>query len=104
MERCSEILEDVGGGSLRLKDQLFPGKGGRNSPPVGVPAVAQRAKNPTAAARVAVEVQGGSPAQWAKGSGVATAVAWIQSLAQELPYAVSRAIKTKQTQKPPLLV
>ena len=32
-------------------------------------------------------------AQWVKGSGVATAVARIQSLAQELPYAVSVAIK-----------
>ena len=33
------------------------------------------------------------PVQWVKGSGVATAVARIQSLAQELPYAKGAAIK-----------
>ena len=32
--------------------------------------------------------------QWVKASGVAAAVAQIQSLAQELPYAVGAAIKT----------
>ena len=44
------------------------------------------------------------PAQWLKGSGIATAaaqvtVAWIQSLAQQLPYAMDAAtkLKTKQT-------
>ena len=33
------------------------------------------------------------PVQWLKGSSVATAVARIQSLAQELPYAVGEALK-----------
>ena len=33
------------------------------------------------------------PAQWVKGSGVATAAAGIQSLAEELPYAKGVAIK-----------
>ena len=51
------------------------------------PAVAQWVKNPTAAAGVSAEVQG------VKWSGVATAVAWIQSLAQELLYTTSVAIK-----------
>ena len=52
------------------------------------------------------------PVQWVKGSGVAVAVAWvvteawIQSLAQELSYAMGLAIKTnkqtnKQTKKKP---
>ena len=42
------------------------------------------------------------PVQWVKGSGVAaavvqvTAAAWIQSLAQELPYATGAAIKKKK--------
>lgn len=34
-------------------------------------------------------------AQWAKGSGIAAAVAQTQSLVQELPYAVGVAIKLK---------
>ena len=34
-------------------------------------------------------------AQWVKGSGMATAAAWIQSLFWELPYATGVAIKTK---------
>ena len=34
-----------------------------------------------------------SPAQWVKGSGIVTAAAWIQSLASELPYVTSAAIK-----------
>ena len=29
------------------------------------------------------------PAQWVKGSSVVAAVAWIQTLAQELPYAAA---------------
>ena len=33
--------------------------------------------------------------QWGKGSGVTTAVDWIQSLAQEIPYAQGAAIKIK---------
>ena len=47
----------------------------------------------------AVSVTG--PAQWVKGSGVAsasaqvTAVAWIHPLAQEHPYAMGVAIKKK---------
>ena len=39
-----------------------------------------------------------SPAQWVKGSGAATAVAWIQSLAGELPYAMGVAIKKLENQ------
>ena len=44
-------------------------------------------------------------AQWVKGSGIVTAapqvvaVAQIQSLARELPYAAGVAIKLKQTKK-----
>ena len=34
-----------------------------------------------------------SPVQWVKGSSFATAVAWIQFLAWELPYATGVAIK-----------
>ena len=34
-----------------------------------------------------------------KGSSIATAMAWIQSLAQELPYAAGMTIKNKQTHK-----
>ena len=33
-----------------------------------------------------------SPAQWVKGSCIAAAAAWIQSLAQELPYAARACI------------
>ena len=46
-------------------------------------------KNPTAMAQVTVEVQVLSlaPVQWVEGSSIATAVAWIQSLAQKLPHA-----------------
>ena len=63
---------------------------------IGVPAMAQWVKNPTAAAWVAAEVQVWFLAlQWAKGSSVATAVAWIQSLAQKFPYAVDAAMKLK---------
>ena len=36
------------------------------------------------------------PVQLVKGSGFVTAAAWIQSLAQELPYATSAAIKKLQ--------
>ena len=42
-----------------------------------------------------------SPVQWVKGSDIAPAVAqvinvtWIQSLAQELPYAMGAAVKLK---------
>ena len=55
----------------------------------------QWVKNPASAALVPVEVRVQSPApeQWVKGSGVAAAVAQIQSLAQELPYAAGVAIK-----------
>ena len=57
-------------------------------------------KNPPAAAWVAKEVQLSIPSlvQWVKGSGIAatvawfTIVAWIQTLAQECPYAVRVAI------------
>ena len=37
-----------------------------------------------------------SPVQWVKGS---AAVAWIQSLAQELPYATDTAVKLKKINK-----
>ena len=37
--------------------------------------------------------------QWVKGSGMATAMARIQSLAQELPYAADVAIKLKKERK-----
>ena len=47
------------------------------------------AQDPTAMALAAMEGKAQSPAQhqWVKGSSVATAVAWIQSLAQKLLYA-----------------
>ena len=57
--------------------------------------VAQWVKNLMAAAQVAAEAQVQSPA-WGsgcQGSGVATAAAWIQSLARELPYGTGAAIK-----------
>ena len=38
-------------------------------------------------------------AQWVKGSGFVAAAAWIQSVAQELPYAVGAAIKKQKTTK-----
>ena len=38
-----------------------------------------------------------SPAQWVKGSSVASAAAWTQSLAGELPYAMGVALKKKKT-------
>ena len=55
----------------------------------------QRVKNPSTVAWVTVEAQVGS---WSgavgyKGSSVAKPATWIQSLAQELPYAASVAIK-----------
>ena len=63
-------------------------------------AIAQWIKNLTAVAQVTVEAGSISASvQWVKGPGIATAVvnvagaAWIQSLAQELPYATSVAIK-----------
>ena len=57
--------------------------------------VAKWVKNPTTAIQVSV---GGScliasPVQWVKGSSVAEAVAWSQSLAWEFPYALAVAIK-----------
>ena len=39
--------------------------------------------------------------EWVQVSGVAAAVAWIQSLAQEIPHAMGAAIKLKQTNKTP---
>ena len=66
----------------------------------GVPVVVQWVKNLTAVTLVAGEVQVQSwLEQWVKGSGVATAAAWvavgtwIQSLAWELPYALDAALK-----------
>ena len=44
-------------------------------------------------------------AQWVKGSGIATAVARIQSLTQELPHGAGVAIKgKKQTNKNPQIL
>ena len=37
-----------------------------------------------------------SPAQWVKGSSVASGAAWTQSLAGELPYAMGVALKKKK--------
>ena len=65
---------------------------------IGVPALAQGVKNPTAAARVAAEVWVRSPAwhRGVKGSGVAAAAAQIRCQARELPYAVGAAVKGKK--------
>ena len=61
------------------------------------PAVAQRVKYPNAAAWVAVEVKVWPPAPSSgfKVSGIATAVAQIQPLVWELPYAIGAVIKKK---------
>ena len=40
-----------------------------------------------------------SPAQQVKGSGVAAAAAWIQSLVQDLPYAAGVTITLKEEKK-----
>ena len=37
--------------------------------------------------------------QWVKGPGLATAAAWVRSLAEELPYIVSEAKKKKKKKK-----
>ena len=65
---------------------------------LGVPFMAQEVKNLTAVAQVAEEAQVRSLGWHSglKGSGVAAAAAWIQSLAQELPYAVGAAVKLKR--------
>ena len=61
--------------------------------------MAQWVKNLTTVAQASVKVQVWSPAQWVKGPTVAaaavlvTAVAQIQSVTRELPYAVAVAIK-----------
>ena len=68
---------------------------------IGVPAVAPWVKNPAAEAWVTGEMQVCSlvQLQWVKGSSIApaatqvTAMAWIQSLAQELLFALGAAIK-----------
>ena len=72
----------------------------------GVLAITQRVNNPIAAAQVAAEVWVLSLAQRSglkdlglSSYGVGLAVAWIQSLAQELPYAVGMAIKGKKKKK-----
>ena len=58
----------------------------------------QWVKKLTAAVWVAVEARIQSPAQCSelKLSCVAAAVAWIQTLAQELPYAVGATLKKKK--------
>ena len=68
----------------------------------------QWVKNPTAAALVTVEawiqslaeLQGSSVAE---GMAQVAAVAWIHSLAQELPYAAGTAIKKKKRKEKKLL-
>ena len=59
-----------------------------------VPAAAQLVKNPTSVAWVAGSIP--SPVQWIKGSRIAAAVTQIQSLAQELPYAMGAEIEKKK--------
>ena len=54
--------------------------------------MAQWVKNPVAAAQMTEYMWVQSPAQWVKGSGVAAAAAQVQSLASELPSAVSMTI------------
>ena len=57
----------------------------------------QWVKDPTAVARVTMEVKLiPGPELWVKGSSIAAAVAWIQLLGQELPYATGAAIKEKR--------
>ena len=70
---------------------------------IGIPVMVQWVKNLTAAALVAERCGFDSQlVQWVKGSGTVTAVArvaavaWIQSLAWELSYAMSTAIKKKR--------
>ena len=58
---------------------------------IGVAAVAQWVKNLTAAAGGVSLIPG--PGTVVKGSGIAAASAGIQSLAEELPYAMGAAIK-----------
>ena len=81
-----------------MKNQIFNLK--QKQEYKGVPAMAQWLKHSTVAAWVNCRGAGliPSPAQWVKGSGVAqvTSAARIQSLAQELPYATSEAIKKKK--------
>ena len=58
-------------------------------------------KNLNAAAQAAVEAQVRSPAPvpWVEGSSIATVTAQIQSLAQELLYAMGAAILKKEKKK-----
>ena len=60
--------------------------------------MAQWVKNLTAAAWVTCRGAAliSHPAQWGKGSGVATAAAHLQSLTWELPYAMGVAMKLKK--------
>ena len=68
--------------------------------------MAQWVKNRTSAACITMDASlHPSPAQWVKGSGVATALAsvkataQIQSLAWECPFAADAAIKKKKKKK-----
>ena len=63
--------------------------------------VAQWVKHPTAAAQICCRAMGviPGPAQWVKGSRVATAAVQIQSLVQELPYAMGAAVKLKKKKR-----
>ena len=60
----------------------------------------QWVKNPTEVALVAVEARVQFLAQWVKGCSIAAAVARIQSLAWELPYAAGTAIKNNNKEFP----
>ena len=66
------------------------------------PTVVHWVKNPTAMAPAAAEAWVFflcSPVQWVKGCGLAIAMAVVQSLAQERPYATDVAIKKLVTRK-----
>lgn len=61
---------------------------------LGVPVAVQWVKNPTSIHEDVGSIPGLT--RWVKGSGIAAAVARIQSLAQEFSYAAGAAIKKKK--------
>ena len=68
-----------------------------------MPAVVQWVKNLTAqlgSMRGVVLIPG--PGQWVKGSGIAEPMAWIQSLAWELPYEKKKKIRFRRMWGEPL--
>ena len=81
---CIYVYEKDGLSVLTL---LYQDQGGEKKPEkinLGVPAVAPWVKNPTAAAEVAAEAQARfpGPAQWLKGSGLATVAMQVASAAR----------------------